>query len=136
MTASELLAGFVAELLARHATLHKGAGLHQTLGGGDHLQVEEVTPPCIWQVSYLTPLGRHGLQAELAVEAFVDDDGRWYPYAICRPPIGLRAYGSVDTIHARLTVTDADNQWALAAYCDAWTFHLRRQGWLEQGVRR
>jgi hypothetical protein len=40
----------------------------------------------------------------------------------------------VSTKPARITVTDAANQQALARYCDGWSFHLRAQGWLERGV--
>jgi hypothetical protein len=136
MSPSDLMRELVYELLARHdvSTDGTGATLHLTLDGQDQLLIEEVEPKRLWRMVYLSLRPGQKPTVELEIQFFVDDERRWVPFTIYRPQAGFKIYADVDLAAAQLAVTDSENQWALAAYCDAWSFYLRQQGWPERGV--
>lgn len=136
MCPSELMRELVYELLARHnvSTGETGRSLRLTLDGQDQLLIEETEPGRLWRMTYLSARPRRQIAVELEIQFFVDDERRWVPFTIYRPRTALKIYADVDLAAAKLVVTDSENQWALAAYCDAWSFYLRQQGWTERGV--
>jgi hypothetical protein len=136
-THTRQLAAFVRELWDTHGgeQTPSGARLALTLDDGDMLIVEERAGRRMVSLRYLAlaPDGRRFCALEVLV--YVHPDGGWIPYSIYRPASGAeKVYAEVSTKPARITVTDAANQQALARYCDGWSFHLRAQGWLEKGV--
>lgn len=131
------LAKYVRELWERHDVDHANYGSRLVLtinDGGDMLIIEEREGHRVVSIRYmsLTPDGRRFCELEILV--YVDLEGHWFPYSIFRPTTGEKAYAEVDAGKERITVVDAINQQALAHYCDGWSFHLREQGWLEQGI--
>ena len=136
MIASTLMAEFVVELLARHElhALTAGQRLEVTMDQRAFLSLEQIDPHLL-RMAYQTPRVTGESASELEIRFFLDPHGGWIPFAISRPDSGNREWGDYDPATAQLVVTDAHNQEALAAYCDAWTFHLREQGWLINSQR-
>lgn len=63
---------------------------------------------------------------------YLGEDGHWIPYEIRRHTTGHSAYAILSEDTHELTVTDEDNQAALADFADRWAEALRAQGWIGQ----
>lgn len=101
---------------------------------GDQLHIERNVAANQVCVRYYVAQPDGTLVHDLAVVFAVSNTGRWTPIEFYRAKTGRRVFVMVDAEANRMTLIDPLNQWACAAYCDGWSFHLREQGWLEKGM--
>jgi len=136
MEQTKLLRDFIEELWAR--TTATGADAETTLrlkiSRGDQLHIERDAAAKRVSVRYYVAQPDSTLVNDLTVVFAVTTSDRWIPIEFYRAKSGRRVFVLVDAETNAMSLIDPFNQWACAAYCDGWSFHLRGQGWLEKGV--
>lgn len=142
MEETKLLRAFLQELGRRKAYAGNGnesTDLRLRAPSGDELHVERSAAPPIVSVSYYVvkrvDSGGKRPAKELEVVLLVTATGAWVPIEFYRANRGHHhVYMRMDSETGAMTPVDVINQRACAAYCDAWSFYLREQGWLEKGI--
>ena len=136
MEQTKLLRDFIEELWLHAAAtwLNGRTGLRIKSPAGDQLHIDRNVAEDRVRVRYYVAQPDGTLRHDLSVVFAVTNTGRWTPIEFWRAKRGRRVLVRVDAATNHMTLIDPLNQWACAAYCDAWSFHLRDQGWLEKGV--
>ena len=100
----------------------------------DELHIERRVAQSTVCVRYYVAESARSLVKALEVVFLITETNEWLPVAFYRVKRRRHVYVQIDERTGAISPLDLVNQKACAGYCDAWSFHLRAQGWLERGV--